>query len=220
MAPLSPCHLTQGTRLRPTKAYAPDLWKITWNNKAAVLKTYASSPPLYRQTVGRLAIKREWWALHRLKDTGCAPLPFTRPNPWSLVMEAIDGCPLEQLHADSISIVRVLNQAEHLLACLKKAGIAHGDIGHDHWGTQGRESNLFWTTEQRLIAIDFAGCWNLHSSWPTRPLAQALSRHDQLLTTKILYHLGNDALPQHPAWTYPSQQSLSWWELMGLLGKL
>ena len=208
--------LTDGRPLRPSRSDAPDVWRGIWSGQPALVKCYHHCASLYRQTVGRLAMSREWWALNRLADSGRAPLPLARPRPWTVVMQWVEGTPLEALPRDAVSVGALIIEAEGLLTSLGQAGVVHGDLGHDCWSVQGRESNLLLTDEGRLMAIDFAGCWR--AGWPGP--GAAMRRHDELLLTKILYHFGDETVANHPAWRLPQQQALPWWNLMALLGKL
>lgn len=214
--------LLSGARwLRPSRANAPNIGRCLWNGRPALVKSYHHCSSAYRHTVGRLALDREWWALRRLEGSRRAPLPLARPLPWVVVMEWIEGTPLEALSPNEISAGRLVGETLSLLESLADAGVVHGDIGHDHWSVHGRESNILVGTGGHLIAIDFAGSWSL--AGPARPwhgLARALKLHDQLLLTKVLYHLGDDSVIDHPGWRLPSQRTLAWWELMKLLGKV
>lgn len=202
--------------LRPARPNAPAIWYGTWRGQRALLKCYHHCATLYRQTVGRLAMSREWWALNRMSTSGRAPRPFERPRPWTVVMEWLDGDPLETIPRGKVPALVLASEAEALLACMAKAGVVHGDLGHDCWSAQGRESNLLVTEAGRLMAIDFAGCWR--ADWPgVGPLMRA---HDELLLTKVLYHFGDETLAGHPGWRLPSKRPLAWWDLMALMGKL
>ncbi len=214
--------LLQSARLlRPSRANAPDIGWVPWQGRAALLKSYHHCSPIYRHTVGRLALDREWRALRRLEGSGRAPLPLARPLPWVVVMEWIEGTPLEAVQRGQLPASHLVAETEALLATLADAGVVHGDIGHDHWSVQGRESNIMLAPGGRMVAIDFAGSWSLQG--PARPwhgLGRALHQHDQLLLTKVLYHLGDESTESHPGWRLPSQRPLAWWDLMKLLGKV
>lgn len=207
--------LRDARRLRPSRLNAPDVLEGRWDHQRAFIKSYHHCPALYRQTVGRLALTREWSALQKLSGLGRAPQPIARPLPWIVVMQWVEGYPLESLPAGQVSPRRLLEEAESLLSDLHGAGVVHGDLGHDFWSVCGRECNLVVTPEQRLVAIDFAGSWPLESL-----LGRALKLHDELLLTKVLYHHGEDALSGHAAWRLPSQRPLAWWRLMRILGKV
>jgi hypothetical protein len=211
--------LASATPLRPSRPNAPDVLRCQWADHSALIKSYHHCTTLYRSTVGRLALDREWWALQRMQSAkGRAPRPLARPRPWVVVMEWVDGVPLEQLPPDQVPPGRLLDEAVALLGDLEQAGVVHGDLGHDHWSAMGRESNLLWTADGRLVAIDFAGCWSTRGGLGR--VGQAMRLHDQLLLTKLLYHFGDDSLADHWAWRLPSQRSLAWWELMRTLGKI
>lgn len=112
---------------------------------------------------------------------------------------------------------KMAHQALSLLQDLESAGVAHGDLGHDHWQSMGRESNLIWTENEELVVIDFAGAVPLESSLPLLgKIGQALGAHDSLLSAKLQFHFphgGNSPSP-HTHWP------LELWELLRVLGKL
>lgn len=214
--------LLQSARLlRPSRPNAPDIGVCSWQGGLALLKSYHHCSAVYRHTVGRLALDREWWALGQMEGSGRAPTPLARPLPWVVLMEWIEGTPLEALRAGQFPAAKLLAEAEALLDAMTRAGVVHGDIGHDHWSVQGRESNVMVTAEGRMVAIDFAGSWSLEGPFrPWNGIGRALHRHDQLLLTKVLYHLGDDSTRDHRGWRLPSQRPLAWWDLMKLLGKV
>lgn len=213
--PSIPC-LTDARPLRPSRPNAPAVWRGTWKGQPALVKCYHHCSTPYRQVVGRLAMSREWWALQQMTSSGRAPLPLDRPRPWTVVMQWLDGTPLEALSPGELPPLQLLEEAEALLSSLAAAGVVHGDLGHDCWSAQGRESNLLVTPSGRLMAIDFAGSWR--ASWPG--LGPAMRAHDELLLTKILYHFGDPSVADHPSWLLPRQRPVVWWDLMALLGKL
>jgi hypothetical protein len=183
-----------------------------------VRKSYNNCHPLIRQTVGRLAISREWWALNLLRDSPHTPRPLGRPEPWTLLCEYIPGKSLESLSIDKVEPARLIQQGRSLLADLKNAGVVHGDLGHDHWQNMGREANLIWTPESKLVAIDFAGSIPLRPELPVvGPITAALHHHDRLLETKLTHHFCPDWPPEEAEHTrWPTHL----WDLLHFLGKL
>ena len=135
-------------------------------------------------------------------------------------MEWVDGISLEKLPNSPELLAKLLPAAENLVKGLQKAGLAHADLGHDFWGTMGRESNVLWTPDERLVAIDFAGSVPAdRGPAAVKNLARALQLHDELLVTKVLYHFGSPQT-EHPAWQLPARRSVDWWNLMRVLGKV
>lgn len=214
--------LEQGRLLRPLRPNAPAIWLTTWKNQQVLVKSYHQTSKVYRATVGRWAMDREWWALNLLTGTGCAPQPFMRLSPWSVAMEFVPGVPLENLERGVVPAEELIREGERLLETLAQRRLVHCDLGHDHWGSQGRECNLIWNSERRrLVAIDFSGCVQRRQDLnPWSRLTESLSLHDGLLLTKILYQLGDEATLDHWAWKLPSQRSVVWWKLMRTLGKV
>lgn len=181
-----------------------------------VFKSYHNCSPLIRNTVGRLAIGRECWALRRLEFSDHTPKLIAQTGPFSVKMEFIEGRPLE--HLPKLDPKRLYSEAESLLGDLKKAGVIHSDLGHDHWQNMGRETNLIWTEDQRLKTFDFSGALPFASSSPlAKRLLHALRQHDQLLLTKMKYHFpSQDSDQVAPTTEWP----IELWDLLRLLGKL
>ena len=204
--------------LRAPRKDSPSVELVDRDGVPAVRKSYRHCSIFLRNTVGRLATTRECWALTRLKDSPHVPELFSRPDPYTAITEFVEGVSLEHLDPKTVEAELLANQAASLLDDLAQAGVAHGDIGHDHWQSMGREANLIWTPGNRLVAIDFAG--SVPTDSPIRPLAnlgRLLSRHDTLLKAKISHHFPTGKsmeLKGHTRWP------LEVWELLRFLGKL
>lgn len=202
--------------LRPARTDAPSVLLSEKNGQRIVSKSYAHCPLPLRETVGRWATHRECSALERLSFSDHAPRLISRVDRYTVESEYIAGTPLENLDAAQVDPALLADQVDSLLADLIRAGITHGDLGHDHWQEMGRESNLIWTGE-RLVAIDFAGSLPLRSAIPmVGRVAGALSHHDQLLKTKVAYHFPGPEPVRSVACDWP----LGLWDLLRVLGKL
>ena len=202
--------------LRPARKDAPTVRLISISAEPFVQKSYRDCPPLLRETVGRLAIRRECWALRKLEETGHAPRLLASPDPFTVETEFVKGTPLEKLDSSQVNPDKLFEQGRSLLKALGEAGIVHGDLGHDHWQTMGRECNLIWTADERLVAIDFAGSVPL--KFPLHPLKNvclALHHHDRLLLSKLGHHF----CPNHLAGCEEVDWPVGLWELLRLLGK-
>ncbi len=210
-----------GHHYRRARANSPTVEVVREHDGSlAVTKSYAHCSPLYRQTVGSFAVSREAWALSRLQGSGHAPALLRRTSRFSVTMEHVPGIPVEELEPKSVNSDRLLEQADSLLRAFKTAGLVHGDLGHDHWGQWGRESNLIWSADQHLVAIDFSGSFPMgrgHAPWSK--LSRALELHDQLLIPKLIHRFG---LPTDRSvrTRSPAEISLAVWDLWQLLGKL
>lgn len=167
--------------------------------------------------MGRLALQRECWALRRLESSGHAPRLIDRPDSFTIETEYVAGTPLEKLNPAQVNAEKLFDQGCSLLETLKRAGIVHGDLGHDYWQSMGRESNLIWTADERLVAIDFAGSLPLHLPFtPLRNLCQALHHHDGLLLSKIGHHFRPERLGKTAEVDWP----VGLWDLLRFLGKV
>ena len=204
--------------LRAPRKDSPSVELLERDGVAAVRKSYRHCSAFLRQTVGRLATARECWALERLKASPHVPTLLERPDPFTAITQYIEGVSLEKLDPSAVDCELLAAQAISLLDDLKRAGVAHGDIGHDHWQSMGREANLIWTPDNKLVAIDFAG--SVPTDSPVRAVAnlgRLLTCHDGLLRAKISHHfpIRNPSKPQaHTRWP------LEIWELLRFLGKL
>lgn len=203
--------------LRPARFDSPTVRLRQTGCQAVVEKSYDHCPWWLKNTVARVAISRECWALERLAFSGRAPRLIARPNPFTVVQEYVQGTALEHLAPESVDPVLIKQEALSLLADLEQAGLCHGDLGHDHWQDMGRESNLLWTVEGRLVAIDFAAAL----PYPTRlpglaPIASALRAHDRLLATKVEYHFPGPETGPSAGLDWPLER----WDLLRWLGKL
>jgi RIO-like serine/threonine protein kinase len=199
--------------LRPAQRDAPTVELIETPGGLAVRKSYIDCSLVIREVVGRFAIQRECWALRKLEGSGHTPLLLSRPNRFTMISEFVEGTPLERLQRDRVDPDKLRQQAASLLNALAEAGLAHGDLGHDHWQEMGRECNLIWTPDQRLVAIDFAGAVPLKA--PLN-LGRALHRHDRLLEAKIAHHFYPNRAVRAEYVDWP----LDLWELLRILGKV
>lgn len=205
------------TILRPHRKDAPSVELIDYDGVPAVVKSYRQCNWISRNLVGPLALSIEEWALTKMASSSHSPRLISRPHRHTIISEFIDGTPLEEVNPAEIDVSHLRGQAESLLFDLNQAGVAHGDLGHDHWQTMGRECNLIYTKDRRLVAIDFAGSLPTRTRvGPLRSVARAFQAHDRLLLDKIAFHFQTE--PVHRA------QSLDWppglWEFLRLLKKI
>ena len=153
----------------------------------------------------------------KLESSGHAPRLIDRPDRFTIETEYVAGTPLEKLDPAQVNADKLFEQGCSLLETLKTAGIVHGDLGHDYWQSMGRESNLIWTADERLVALDFAGSLPLRLPFPPlRNLCQALHRHDGLLLSKIGHHFCHGRLGKTAEVDWP----VGLWDLLRLLGKV
>ncbi|MFA5509023.1 MAG: RIO1 family regulatory kinase/ATPase [Vulcanimicrobiota bacterium] len=203
--------------LRPARKDSPTVRLMSNAAGPFVRKSYRHCPLYLRETVGRMAVNRECRALECLKSSGHAPEFLARPDRFTVEMEYVEGTPLESLQQHQYDPELLHQQAVSLLRALEQADLAHGDLGHDHWQSMGRESNLIWTPDQRLVAIDFSGSVPLKPKFaPAKKFCLALHHHDRLLLSKVAYHFHQDRLGQPEQVRWPT----GLWELLRLMGKI
>jgi hypothetical protein len=170
-------------RLRPRRAGCANLRLVRWEGGLAVAKDYLDAPAWNRATLGRLLISREARIYRRL--AGCPGIPrvLARPLPALLVLEYIDGRDLRHLASSDLS-EGVIGQLEAILAAMHRRRVVHLDLGHDHTGDLGRETNLVWTANERLFVVDLAGA--LVWRWPVAgSIFRQLALHDRLAVVKV-----------------------------------
>ena len=205
--------------LREPRPDSPTITLREQDGQKIVRKSYSHCSAALKTTVGRLAINRETWALKKLANSSHAPELIGRPNPWTMDCTYVEGTSLEQIPKGGLDFSALWQQTESLLQDFLSVGLIHGDIGHDHWQSMGRECNLIWTPEQQLVAIDFAGALPSSSRLPIiKTVCSALQKHDTLLRSKVWHHFAPT-----DAETVPSD-SISWpsglWDLLRFLGKI
>ncbi|MCA9792499.1 MAG: hypothetical protein KC910_11910 [Candidatus Eremiobacteraeota bacterium] len=203
--------------LRPERPHSPALRLVECNGQRMVAKTFLTSPAWYRETVGRFMLAREHAILEGLQRAHGVPRLYAADRPGVMLMEHIDGQPLEQLQPGQLPF-EALEQARLLLEQVHAAGVAHCDLGHDFTGDFGRETNLIWDG-QRLVLLDFAGSMR---AWPTaagRWFHEAMKNHDRLMLTKLVCRFFPD-LDGHPFLDLPTTFPAAHWKLWRLLGKI
>lgn len=151
----------------------------------ALLKDFSRSSWIYRQTVGRLSIQNEAAAYAAADSLKGVPRLLGRPDPHSLLIEAIAGRSLNTIPRETHWLpFTIIEQARQLLAGLHALGVAHADLGHDADGWFGRDANVLWGDDGQLYLVDMASAvfrWRCPA-----PIFEAFCWHDRLLVTKIL----------------------------------
>lgn len=123
-----------------------------------VSKDFFDSSSLYRLTLGRWLLKREFKVYERLKDIPGVMQGIYLPHKDLFCMEYLDNySDLKAVAANDLP-PEALEQLERIIAAIHERNIVHFDIGHDSNGDYGRETNILWSAEeQKLCLIDFAG---------------------------------------------------------------
>lgn len=203
--------------LRPERPRSPALRLLDCDGQRMVAKTFLNSPTWYRETVGRFMLAREQAILASLQTAHGVPRLFGGAHQGLLLMEHIQGQPIEQLQPGQLPF-EALEQARRLLEQVHAAGVAHCDLGHDFTGDFGRETNLMWDGK-RLVLLDFAGSMR---AWPTpagRWFHEAMKNHDRLLLTKLVCRFFPE-VERHPFLDLPTTFPAAHWKLWRLLGKI
>ncbi len=209
--------------LKPARGHSPRVFLRSGpDGRPEVVKSYAHCPWYLRASAGRLAIRGERWALERLTGSGHSPKLYPGGSSVAVVMEYLEGRPLEEVPPRPETGLEVFAQAQKLLTALEKAGVVHADLGHDSWDDWGRESNLIWTDDGQLIALDFSSSLRLRSTGggPLGRFSRLLHRHDRLILTKIAHRFGLplSMVPEDDA--HPRRFDESAWNLLHFMGKV
>lgn len=151
-------------------------------SKLAVTKDFYDCSSVYRHTIGRYLLSREYNAYKRLEGISGIPKMLAHPNPYVFCIEYIKGRDIKLIDKDHLPL-QAIDQLKAMLEEMHARKVIHLDIGHDSNGDYGRETNLLWSEEQqKLFIIDFAGAWLLPAP---KSLFNLLAKHDKLAITKI-----------------------------------
>ncbi len=124
-----------------------DLFRIHIDGQDFVLKDFSKKTPFIR-LLGRLQIWNEIRAYRAVQGIPGIPRCYRRINPWSFVMEHVEGVRLVEYRGD-IPIRKLLERLHEIISAVNRAGVFHNDI-------RGRE-NLIVEKDGNLKLLDFAG---------------------------------------------------------------
>ncbi|MGM9998290.1 MAG: hypothetical protein ACI38Q_02660 [Candidatus Bruticola sp.] len=144
-------------------------------------KDFLDCDPLYRCTIGRWLLRREYKIYQRLAGLEGVVQHVSMPHPHLLCMDYLQGgrdlkavAPGELPHS-------ALEQLGLLIDQIHARGVIHFDIGHDSNGDYGRETNILWK-DGRIYIIDFAGA----VCGLPKPLFDLLAVHDRMAVVKVI----------------------------------
>ncbi len=158
---------------------------VEWGGRLGVAKEYFHQPWWFRCFVAPLLHSREAYVLLRLAGCKGVPAVLGFPIRGRAVVEYIPGVPVEELESERMSVA-VLAQIESILDEIHSRGVAHCDLGHDHSGDIGRETNLRVDAEGQVYVLDFTGALAGPPPLPGgKQLFELMAKHDRLVLTKL-----------------------------------
>ncbi|MGM9991257.1 MAG: hypothetical protein ACI376_00170 [Candidatus Bruticola sp.] len=144
-------------------------------------KDFLDCDPLYRCTIGRWLLCREYKIYRRLEGLNGIAQHISMPHPHLLCMEYLQGGRDLKAVAPGELPYSALEQLIALIEQIHARGVIHFDIGHDSNGDYGRETNILWKDGQIYI-IDFAGA----VCGVPQPIFDMLAVHDRMAIVKVI----------------------------------
>lgn len=131
-----------------------------------VVKDMSRLPLWFRTVAGRYLLWREWRALSALKGIKGIPQPVARPNADCIVMEFLEGQPIDSLSPWKISEDAVRRTAK-VLGEVHARGVTHGDLhGYNILVTPDGEVGLIdWATACVFGKRRFGLKWFSFQEW-------------------------------------------------------
>ncbi len=126
-----------------------DIYECDYEGRTAILKDYGRRNILIRSTMGRWCAKREFVIYQELKGLAGIPQCFLRPDPFSFILEFIDGHPLSEISSGRL-LPSLFPSLRSIIKDIHSRGIACGDIHH---------RDVLITSDGKPILIDFVTGW-------------------------------------------------------------
>jgi len=125
-----------------------DLFLSEIDGKKLVLKDFSKKSFVIR-FIGRIQIWREEKAYRALGEVDAIPRFYGRPDPWSLVIEYVDGVRLTH-YRGMVPFKALIEELRRNIDSIHKAGVIHNDI-------RGRENIVVRKDDDKLMILDLAG---------------------------------------------------------------
>jgi serine/threonine protein kinase len=150
---------------------------IEVKGKPFVLKHFFEHPFLVRIFWGRYIIGRERRNYRILQGIKGIPKIHFRPDPYSIIMEYVDGKRLPHLREYRLSPL-FFERLRILVKDIHNRGITHGDL---------RRKNILVAGEESPFLIDFAGAFRLKGkgNFITRAMFRRLKNVDDITVLKL-----------------------------------
>lgn len=98
-----------------------NVYEIRWGKQDMVVKDYSESPSFYQRTVCRWQLRREWFALFRLRRVPNVPRPVKYLDDKVLVMTKLDVEKDQLNHQNAASL-------DKKVQLMHEAGVTHNDL--------------------------------------------------------------------------------------------
>lgn len=150
---------------------------IEVKGKPFVLKHFFDHPLLVRNIWGRFVIGREWRNYRILQGIKGIPKIHLQREPYSIIMEYVDGKRLPHLNEFRLS-PRFFERLRILIKEIHNRGTTHGDL---------RRKNILVVREEFPFLIDFAGAFHLKGkgNFITRAIFRRLKNVDNITVLKL-----------------------------------
>lgn len=125
-----------------------DLLLVQTDGGKAVLKDFSRKMFLIR-IIGRIQIRREEMAYRALQHVAGIPRFYKKPDPYSIVIEYVDGTRLTH-YKGSVPFSQLVRELKEIIESIHEAGVIHNDI-------RGRENIVVRKDDDKLMLLDFAG---------------------------------------------------------------
>ncbi len=172
--------LLDGLHREPLKAarsvVGPDVWLVEYGGRRYVVKDFSARTWLLRNTWGRTCVSREVAAYSRLLGVPGVPQLVGRPDPFSFVMEFVEGAQLPRRSQRDLLGPGFFPALQALVAEMHRRGVAHGDL---------RRRNILVTPDRRPALIDFETAVVARRVSPSGWFFRTMARVDDLKLLKI-----------------------------------
>ncbi len=126
-----------------------DIYECDYEGRRAIMKDYGRRNIVIRSILGRWCARREFMIYQELKGLVGIPRCFLRPDPFSFILEFIDGDPLSEISPARVA-PSLFSSLRSIIIDIHSRGIACGDIHH---------RDVLITSDGKPILIDFVTGW-------------------------------------------------------------
>jgi len=114
--------------LRAPSSTRPAIWLLDFQGQSLVVKDFRNNRFLYRNTVGRFLLWREEKAYRRLRGLEGIPPCRGRVTPHTLILEVVDGVPVEGLEHTLKLSPEFFTELRTLVDAVHARGLVHCDL--------------------------------------------------------------------------------------------
>ena len=128
------------------KAWKPCIWTLTSGDLSVVIKDVRRTTPLFRYTLGRMAIRREERIYRRLDAMPFVPRYLGRLDKDAIMLERVEATPIQKFGRTDID-AGFFDDLGECVAAMHDRGVVHMDLRH--------RSNLLVSRDGKPKIIDF-----------------------------------------------------------------